>query len=91
MREGGHGDVYVQTCMQIGYTRLDLCADGCAWTWGWVGVDGPVHADWHTHRWVGGMGVCMRVAIVSNLDTVGCEMNLHYADGPVWMGLRACG
>ena len=54
-------------------------------------MDGPVCVDWHTHGWVGGMGICMRVDIVSNLDTVGCEMDLRCADGPVWMGLRTCG
>ena len=54
-------------------------------------MDGPVCVDWHTHGWVGGMGICMRVDIVSNLDTVGCEMDLRCADGPVWMGLCAYG
>ena len=36
---------------------------------GWHTVDGPVCADWRTCRWVCGMGVCMRVGIVSNLDS----------------------
>ena len=97
MREDGHGDAYAQTCTQIGYTRLGLCVDGCARAWGWVGWMGG--RGWACacglaySRWVGGMGICVRVDIVSNLDTVGCEMDLRCVDGPAYvrMGLHVDG
>ena len=36
---------------------------------GWHTVDGPVHVDWCTRGWVCGMGICVHVGIVSNLDS----------------------
>ena len=35
----------------------------------WHTIDGSVHADWHICGWVYGMGVCVHVGIVSNLDS----------------------
>ena len=50
------------------YVQMGVHRHGDGWV-GWVGVDGPVRADWHTRGWVGGMGVCVHVDIVSNLDS----------------------
>ena len=60
----------------LAYVWMGVHRHGHGWV-GWVDVDG------HTHRWVCGMGVCVCVDIVSNLDTVRCEMDLCCADGPV--------